>query len=156
MHVGHCRRKRKTEKLCKVNSVIGFSREFRSNMRHFFQGAGTTETTLIDILCTRTNEQIEAIKHEYKRCRFPGIFFWLVYMRDGVQGGSTLQYARLISGLILIPLTCDCLVRGSKQCPRFEYVRYVSVYKTKIEEDVEGDTSFCFKRLLISMLAVCV
>ena len=35
--------------------------------RHFLQGLGTAEGVLIEILCTRTNEEIAAIKQQYKR-----------------------------------------------------------------------------------------
>ena len=33
----------------------------------FSQGLGTAEGVLIEILCTRTNKEIDAIKQEYKR-----------------------------------------------------------------------------------------
>lgn len=32
----------------------------------YFQGAGTNESTLIEILCTRNNRQIQEIKSTYK------------------------------------------------------------------------------------------
>ena len=33
----------------------------------FFQGLGTDESVLIEVLCTRTNEEIRAIREAYKK-----------------------------------------------------------------------------------------
>ena len=37
----------------------------------FFQGAGTDESTLIEIMCSRTNDEIEEIKEKYKEGKWP-------------------------------------------------------------------------------------
>ena len=34
-----------------------------------FQGAGTDETTLVEVLATKTNEEINLIKEKYKECK---------------------------------------------------------------------------------------
>ena len=34
-----------------------------------FQGLGTDEQVLVEIICTRTNEQINAFKQSYKTCK---------------------------------------------------------------------------------------
>lgn len=47
----------------------------------FLQGLGTDESVLIEILCTRTNAEITAIKQSYQRreLRFFFRFFLLPY-----------------------------------------------------------------------------
>ena len=44
-----------------------FSHNYKPNIH--FQGAGTDESTIIEILCARTDEEIEQIKEEYKKCK---------------------------------------------------------------------------------------
>ena len=40
-----------------------------------FQGAGTDEDSLIDILCTKTNSEMRDLKIAYKQSRFVAIIY---------------------------------------------------------------------------------
>lgn len=53
----------------------------------FSQGAGTDESTLVEIMCSRSNEEIDELKEKY-------------------------QEGRLSNSLCCLPLLCELFERG--------------------------------------------
>lgn len=41
-----------------------------SEIRHAIEGFGTNEQTLVEILCTASNAEINTVKAAYQRCEF--------------------------------------------------------------------------------------
>ena len=94
----------------------------------FSQGLGTAEGVLIEILCTRTNKEIAAIKQEYKRSEHDS-------QHEHLQLTDVIKCWR--------PTWIDPL-----------FLLHSPEFGRDIEKDVVADTSGHFKRLLVSMLTV--
>lgn len=58
----------KGENLCSLNEQLSTLKQTNMIKRNYllFQGAGTDESTLIEILATRNNQEIQAINAAYK------------------------------------------------------------------------------------------
>lgn len=93
----------------------------------WLQGAGTNERCLIEILASRTNEQIQGMVAAYK---------------DGERVSDRVPY----------PFWKWCLV------PRWVVSRRIlsssPAYGRDMEEDIVGDTSGHFKKMLVALLQV--
>jgi len=64
-----------------------------SELHEAIKGAGTREDVLIEILCSRTNEQIEAIKEEYKK-------LFDANLADDIQGDTSGNFGKLMFSLV--------------------------------------------------------
>lgn len=64
-----------------------------SELHEAIKGAGTKEDVLIEILCSRTNEQLEAIKAEYKK-KFDA------NLADDIEGDTSGNFGKLMFSLV--------------------------------------------------------
>uniref|UniRef100_A0A8C9R4A5 Annexin n=1 Tax=Scleropages formosus TaxID=113540 RepID=A0A8C9R4A5_SCLFO len=151
-----------------VTEAAGFNPEDDSKrLREAMKGAGTNEATIIEILAHRTIAQRQSIKEAFKRSvgkdlpdelrseltgNFEKVVLGLlmpapVYdayeLRNAIKGAGT-DEACLIE--ILASRTND-EIRALRTCYKTEYDR-------DLEEDICGDTSGMFCRVLVSLLTV--
>jgi Annexin len=91
---------------------------------HYWQGLGTDEEALIEILCSRSNAEIQALRAAYERC----------------QWGRSASVRKP-------PDKTKTLLEKTKNV-------FFSVFKKSVEKDIEGDTSGYFRRLLLAELRV--
>uniref|UniRef100_A0A8C9ST68 Annexin n=1 Tax=Scleropages formosus TaxID=113540 RepID=A0A8C9ST68_SCLFO len=149
-----------------VTEAAGFNPEDDSKrLREAMKGAGTNEATIIEILAHRTIAQRQSIKEAFKRSvgkdlpdelrseltgNFEKVVLGLlmpapVYdayeLRNAIKGAGT-DEACLIE--ILASRTND-EIRALRTCYKTEYDR-------DLEEDICGDTSGMFCRVLVSLL----
>jgi len=64
-----------------------------SELHHAIKGAGTSENVLIEILCSRTNEQIECIKEVYKQ-------LYDADLAEDIQGDTSGSFGNLMFSLV--------------------------------------------------------
>lgn len=64
-----------------------------SELHHAIKGAGTDEGCLIEILCTRTNEEIEAIKDAYKK-------LYENNLQDDIDNDTSGNFGRIMYSLV--------------------------------------------------------
>lgn len=110
------------------------------------QGLGTDEGRLIEILCSKTNGEIQSIKEEYQKCKFEMYFTntHTVYMylyRNRKAHTCTMSLNTLIH------------IQGVKTKTNWYKLLYgFPVYNRSLEDDVRKDTSGHFQHILISLL----
>lgn len=138
--------------------------EDAQGIRDAMKGVGTCESTLINIICFRSNEQRQQIAKEYKilfgkdlisgiksetsanfqrvlvALMTPKLTYYVEQLKKATKGLSTDEDA-------LIEILCGMPPEGIKIINR-EYKR---MYKTTLEEDIVSDTSGHFQRVLVSI-----
>uniref|UniRef100_A0A3Q4I261 Annexin A2a n=1 Tax=Neolamprologus brichardi TaxID=32507 RepID=A0A3Q4I261_NEOBR len=103
---------------------------------------GTDEETLIEILCSRSNDELVEIKKVYKECKYA--------LKSCVKFRLQLRL-RAFHLLCIVLVLCD--YSGFKRWlnPRRENIIFI-VFKKELEKDVAGDTSGNFAKLLLALV----
>ncbi|KAM8773336.1 annexin A5b [Acanthopagrus schlegelii] len=129
------------------------------------KGLGTDEDTILQLLTARSNSQRQEIKATYKTLFGKDLV-------DDLKGELGGKFETLIVGLMTPPLTYDVTllrnaikgagtdekvlveVLASRTCQQVKDIvaAYRQEYDDDLEEDVSGDTSGHFKRLLVILL----
>ena len=66
---------------------------FAMNLQFLFQGLGTDDDALVEILCSRTNSEIDAMKEEYER-------LYKTTMEKDVKSDTSGDYQNLMVSMI--------------------------------------------------------
>uniref|UniRef100_A0A671YT94 Annexin n=1 Tax=Sparus aurata TaxID=8175 RepID=A0A671YT94_SPAAU len=131
------------------------------------KGLGTDEDTILQLLTARSNSQRQEIKATYKTLFGKDLV-------DDLKGELGGKFETLIVGLMTPPLAYDVTllrnaikgagtdekvlveVLASRTCQQVKDIvgAYRQEYDDDLEEDVSGDTSGHFKRLLVILLQV--
>ncbi|XP_036382966.1 annexin A4-like [Megalops cyprinoides] len=149
-----------------VTAAPGFNaEEDAQKLRGAMKGAGTNEATIIEILAHRSIEQRQRIKEEFKKTVGKDL-------ADELKSELTGNFEKVVLGLLMPPAVYDayelrnaikgagtdeaCLIeilasRTTEEIKAFTAV-YNKEYGESLEDDICGDTSGMFQRVLVSLL----
>ncbi|XP_012731845.2 annexin A4 [Fundulus heteroclitus] len=149
-----------------VTAAAGFDAEADAQkLRGAMKGAGTDEAAIIDVLAHRTVAQRQRIKETYKQTVGKEL-------ADDLSSELSGNFRSVVLGLLMLPPVYDayelrnamkgagteeaCLIDILASRTNDEINTINAVYKKEygntLEEDVSGDTSGMFKRVLVSLL----
>ncbi|CAB1352834.1 unnamed protein product, partial [Coregonus sp. 'balchen'] len=136
-----------------------------NRLRGAMKGAGTDEAAVIEVLARRTIAQRQRIKEAYKQTVGKDL-------ADDLQGELTGNFEKVVLGLLMIAPKYDAYelktaIKGAGTVEtalidilasrtNAEIRAITEVYKKEhgksLEDDIEGDTSGMFQRVLVSLL----
>ncbi|NP_001290776.1 annexin A4 [Esox lucius] len=128
------------------------------------KGVGTDEAAVIDVLARRTVAQRQRIKEVYKATVGKDL-------TEDLQGELTGHFEEVVLGLLMTPPVYDASElknamkgAGTEEAALIDILAsrtnaeiraitgaYLKEYGKSLEEDIEGDTSGMFKRVLVSL-----
>lgn len=135
------------------------------SLRKSVKGMGTAESIIINIMGNRSNAQRLKIKDMYKLLHGRDLI-------DDLKGDTSGNFKKLLQALLVSPVEYDCIelrkaVQGlgtddsvlveiltSRSNKRMKDIKdlYGQLYKRKLEDDVQSDTSGHYKKLLASLM----
>jgi len=139
--------------------------EDAKRIRKAIEGLGTDDAALVEIITHRTNEQLQFIASEYLAAFKKSII-------DDIKGDTSGHYEDLLVGLVEAKpayiariiheavkgagtnegAILDCLLHASNGLIKDAHCAYQQIYSKSIVEDVSGDTSGDFKKVLVALL----
>uniref|UniRef100_A0A3P8YX07 Annexin n=1 Tax=Esox lucius TaxID=8010 RepID=A0A3P8YX07_ESOLU len=151
-----------------VTEAANFKPEEDVNrLRGAMKGVGTDEAAVIDVLARRTVAQRQRIKEVYKATVGKDL-------TEDLQGELTGHFEEVVLGLLMTPPVYDASElknamkgAGTEEAALIDILAsrtnaeiraitgaYLKEYGKSLEEDIEGDTSGMFKRVLVSLATV--
>uniref|UniRef100_A0AAY5JZT8 Annexin n=1 Tax=Esox lucius TaxID=8010 RepID=A0AAY5JZT8_ESOLU len=148
-----------------VTEAANFKPEEDVNrLRGAMKGVGTDEAAVIDVLARRTVAQRQRIKEVYKATVGKDL-------TEDLQGELTGHFEEVVLGLLMTPPVYDASElknamkgAGTEEAALIDILAsrtnaeiraitgaYLKEYGKSLEEDIEGDTSGMFKRVLVSL-----
>uniref|UniRef100_A0A8C8H3P0 Annexin n=1 Tax=Oncorhynchus tshawytscha TaxID=74940 RepID=A0A8C8H3P0_ONCTS len=151
-----------------VTEAAGFKVEEDVNrLRGAMKGAGTDEAAVIEVLARRSIAQRQRIKEAYKQTVGKDL-------TDDLQGELTGNFENVVLGLLMTAPVYDAYElrnamkgAGTEEAALIDILAsrtnaeiraitavYIKDYEKNLEEDIDGDTSGMFQRVLVSLLTV--
>ncbi|XP_048876646.1 annexin A4 [Brienomyrus brachyistius] len=149
-----------------VTAAAGFNAEADAKrLSEAMKGAGTNEATIIEVLAHRTIAQRQSIKDAYKKTLGKDLGHDLCSELSG-------HFEKVVVGLLMTPPVYDahelrnaikgagtdeaCLIEilASRTNSELKSLKdcYHQEYNRNLEDDISGDTSGMFRRVLVSLL----
>lgn len=149
-----------------VTEAAGFDPEADvKRLREAMKGAGTNETTIIEILAHRTITQRQCIKEAFKQAVGKDL-------ADELSSELSGNFRSVVLGLLMLPPVYDAYElrnamkgAGTEEAALIDILAsrtnaeiraitafYKKKYEKSLEDDVRGDTSGMFQRVLVSLL----
>uniref|UniRef100_A0A8C7S027 Annexin n=1 Tax=Oncorhynchus mykiss TaxID=8022 RepID=A0A8C7S027_ONCMY len=149
-----------------VTEAAGFKVEEDVNrLRGAMKGAGTDEAAVIEVLARRSIAQRQRIKEVYKQTVGKDL-------TDDLQGELTGNFENVVLGLLMTAPVYDAYElrnamkgAGTEEAALIDILAsrtnaeiraiaavYIKDYEKNLEEDIDGDTSGMFQRVLVSLL----
>uniref|UniRef100_A0A8C8H4Z9 Annexin n=1 Tax=Oncorhynchus tshawytscha TaxID=74940 RepID=A0A8C8H4Z9_ONCTS len=149
-----------------VTEAAGFKVEEDVNrLRGAMKGAGTDEAAVIEVLARRSIAQRQRIKEAYKQTVGKDL-------TDDLQGELTGNFENVVLGLLMTAPVYDAYElrnamkgAGTEEAALIDILAsrtnaeiraitavYIKDYEKNLEEDIDGDTSGMFQRVLVSLL----
>ncbi|KAI1904991.1 hypothetical protein AGOR_G00011360 [Albula goreensis] len=149
-----------------VTEAAGFNAdEDAQKLRGAMKGAGTDEAAIIEVLAHRTIAQRKLIQEAYKRSVGKDL-------ADDLKSELTGNFEKVVLGLLMVAPKYDayelrnaikgagtdeaCLIDVLASRTNSEIKAFTAVYKkdydNNLEDDICGDTSGMFQRVLVSLL----
>uniref|UniRef100_A0A673WLP6 Annexin n=1 Tax=Salmo trutta TaxID=8032 RepID=A0A673WLP6_SALTR len=147
-----------------VTEAAGFKVEEDVNrLRGAMKGAGTDEAAVIEVLARRTIAQRQRIKEAYKQTVGKDL-------TDDLKGELTGNFENVVLGLLMTAPVYDAYElrnamkgAGTEEAALIDILAsrtnaeiraitaaYIKDYEKNLEEDIDGDTSGMFQRVLVS------
>uniref|UniRef100_A0A8C7E1D7 Annexin n=1 Tax=Oncorhynchus kisutch TaxID=8019 RepID=A0A8C7E1D7_ONCKI len=147
-----------------VTEAAGFKVEEDVNrLRGAMKGAGTDEAAVIEVLARRSIAQRQRIKEAYKQTVGKDL-------TDDLQGELTGNFENVVLGLLMTAPVYDAYElrnamkgAGTEEAALIDILAsrtnaeiraitavYIKDYEKNLEEDIDGDTSGMFQRVLVS------